>query len=370
MNNTTIKEKLMRIIVWGTGHIANEYVKRKSYHLQDKIIAFVDNNKDLWGGKFKDIDIIPPKLLECLKFDRLIICAMCVDDIKEQIEKEICIDLEKVITYFELEDEIKNKIVSRYAYSQDGEIQKVLEYYKFHPLNIFGFYNGDGENIIYPVEYETDGMPYILFEEKKMFFPKKFKFEIIDNVGCVRNILYEQGKHSPHLYVESEDIIKQDMVIVDAGVCEGNFALRYIDKAKKVYLIESDPVWVEALQRTFEPYKDKVVICDKFLAGEDTDGTITLDTLINEKIDILKMDIEGYEIDALKGGRRVLHDSDAYCAICSYHRHGDEQKIKKILQQYNYNVSTSEGYMFFPYDSYFELRRGIIYGRKDVNNGG
>ena len=42
----------MKVIVWGTGYFANEYVERKSYHIDDEIIAFVDNNKNLWGKEF------------------------------------------------------------------------------------------------------------------------------------------------------------------------------------------------------------------------------------------------------------------------------------------------------------------------------
>lgn len=212
--------------------------------------------------------------------------------------------------------------------------------------------------------YDMDGMPYTIFENKKMFYPRDYKFQLLDGIACLRNILREQGDHSPHQYIQPGYTMEKDMVIVDAGTCEANFALRYVEDAKRIYLVESDPRWVEALKRTFEPYKDKVIICDRFLSGEDTGDSITLDTLVNEKIDFLKMDIEGYEIEALAGAKRVLRESNARCAICSYHRHGDEQIIKDVLKEYGYHTSTSEGYMFFPYDTYLEFRRGIVYGNK------
>jgi 16S rRNA A1518/A1519 N6-dimethyltransferase RsmA/KsgA/DIM1 with predicted DNA glycosylase/AP lyase activity len=43
-------------------------------------------------------------------------------------------------------------------------------------------------------------------------------------------------------------------VVVDAGAAEGNFALSVIDKASKVYIIEGDAGWCEALRQTFLPY--------------------------------------------------------------------------------------------------------------------
>ena len=353
----------MRIVVWGTGYFANEFVERKSYHIDDNIIAFVDNNENVWGQKFKGTDIISPKQLAQINFDRLIICTAKFEEIKEQLQKELFIE-DEVITYFDVEDKIKDELISKYNDIQNDEIQSVLAYYKSHSLNVFGSYNEEDRDVIYPVKYDTDGMPYILFEGKRMFFPKSYPFAQDNNTACIKNILYEQGKHSPHLYMKDEYKIKKDTVIVDAGVCEGNFALRYIDYVKKIYLIESDPEWIKVLKKTFAPYKDKVVICDKYLSSEDTDKTITLDTLINEKIDFLKMDIEGYEISALEGGERVLRESNAYCAVCSYHKHNDEFKIKNLLWRYGYKTDTSQGFMFFPYDDNIEFRKGVVYGEK------
>lgn len=353
----------MRIVVWGTGYIANEYMERGCYRINDEVIAFVDNNRSLWGQKYKGIKIVSPDELQNLNFGRLIICTTYCSEVKEQIRKYTNVDGNKVITYFDLEEEIKGKLIDQYKNSPNMEIQAIIKYYKVHSLNIFGYYEGERE-IKYPVKYETDGMPYIIFEGKKMFYPKKHKFSKSCDCVYVKNLLYEQGMHSPHRYIKSDNIIRKNMVIVDAGVCEGNFALRYVEDAKKIYLIESDPHWVEALNRTFQPYKDKVVICDKYLSGEDTEDTITLDSLINEKIDLLKMDIEGYETEALKGGNRILRESSAYCAICSYHKHGDEQEIRSLLQSYGYQTDTSEGYMFFPYDTCLELRKGVVYGEK------
>lgn len=360
----------MKLIVWGVGYIATEFTYRKSYHPNDEIIYYVDNNKNMWGKKFAGMDVISPTQLEQIDFDRLVICTIdYCDEIREQIKNTIKIGSEKIITYSEVEEDIKHKFVEKYGNCDDTEIQQILEYYKLRSLNIYGTYDGESEDVLYPVDYDKDGMPYISFEGKKMFFPKEYNFEIIGKKVFIKNILYEQGKHSPHLYLKSDYMIKDGVVIVDAGVCEGNFALRYIDKAKKVYLIESDPKWVDALKRTFAPYQDKVVICNQYLSGEDTKNTVTLDTLVKENIDILKMDIEGYETDALRGAKRVLQESNAYCAICSYHKHNDEKNIKKILKQYGYDISTSEGYMYFWFDADVELRRGIVYGQKMTHDG-
>ena len=143
----------------------------------------------------------------------------------------------------------------------------------------------------------------------------------------------------------------------------------HIEKAKKVYLIQPNPLWMQALQRTFQPYRNKVVFCSKFVGKQDSADTITIDSLVSERADFIKMDIEGAELDALAGAKRTLEDSHAKCAICSYHRWHDEKAIRKMLEGYGYTTSTSKGYMFFPYDENImdtlDLRRGVVYGDKD-----
>ncbi len=122
---------------------------------------------------------------------------------------------------------------------------------------------------------------------------------------------------------------------------------------------------------TFLPYKDKTVLCNKFLSNNDSDKTICLDTLIGENVNFIKMDIEGEEVNALKGAGRILEKSPSLkCAVCSYHCHGDEQKIKQILHEHGFTTEVSKGYMLFLHDRSLmnspELRRGVVRGGKGI----
>ena len=249
----------------------------------------------------------------------------------------------------------------------DKEIQETVSYFKNKGLNVYGSYEEVKQR--YLVNRDQDNHPYIIFENKRMYYPDTYRFIKADGKEFVGDVLYEQQSGSPHQYVRNEEAIKQDSVIVDAGVCEGNFALRYIDKAKKVYLIEADNEWMQALKRTFRPYGDKVVFCQKFLTRYNSSNTITVDSLVKEEIDFIKMDIEGAEIDALLGARKTLQKSSAECAICSYHKQNDEENIRFILESYGYRTSVSKGYMFFVYDEdiidTLDLRRGVVYGEKE-----
>ncbi|GFI01448.1 hypothetical protein IMSAGC005_00270 [Lachnospiraceae bacterium] len=357
----------MKAIVWGAGRIAKDYYTKKVLYRNYEIIAFTDNNSALWHTEFNGVPILPPGEILKLQFDAVFIWNVFIDEIVKQLVEELYVPEDKIHTFQDLEKDLCRDLIKGNKDSKDVEIRKVLDYYQDKGFNIYGYYDKEPSLPCF-VERDKEGWPFIMFEGKRMYYPKEYAFAREDGRECVYDVLFEQGEHSPHQYITKEGQIQEGSIIIDAGVCEGNFSLRYIDRAKKVYLIESDPEWMAALRRTFKDYEDKVVFCQKFLTRYDSATTITLDTLVKEKIDFLKMDIEGAEVDALLGGKEVLKRSNANCAICSYHRKNDAENISWIMKKLGYHTSESEGYMFFVYDERIadsmDFRRGLVYADK------
>lgn len=360
----------MRIVIWGVGNIMQSYFLKKGLYKHDKIVAFIDNNPLFWRKSFKGIPILSPYELSTAKFDCVIICASDIENIKKQIINDLKVDLKKIKTIKEIEDYYTQELIKKYKNSTDEEIKKFISAIKKDGLSVFGNYNPELTD--YEVYRDEERHPYIIFKDKRIYYPDTYNyFRLQDGKEYISDIMYEQKEKSPHLYIENEEDIPQGTVIVDAGSCEGNFAIRFVDKASKIYLIESDPVWVECLRRTFKPFEDKVVICDKKLTRYDSFATITLDSLLyGQKIDFLKMDIEGEEIDALLGAKNILLNNNIKCSICSYHRMNDEKNIRFILENLKYTTRTSNGYMFFMYDDNIfdtlDLRKGIVYAEKII----
>lgn len=61
-----------------------------------QIMAFVDNNSELWGSKIGSIEILNPNVLINLKFEKIIITSQWVSDIKKQLEN-LGIDQSKIL---------------------------------------------------------------------------------------------------------------------------------------------------------------------------------------------------------------------------------------------------------------------------------
>ena len=112
-----------------------------------------------------------------------------------------------------------------------------------------------------PVEIvwdEASNMGYVPYRGRRMFFPKGWDEKRI--AGYYRSVVMEQDVRSPHCYANENCGVKKGDIIVDAGAAEGIFALDHIEEASRIYMIEADRGWIEALERTFCGDRDKVQI--------------------------------------------------------------------------------------------------------------
>ncbi len=174
-----------------------------------------------------------------------------------------------------------------------------------------------------------------------------------DAITYYRSLLIEQDKQSPHCYLP-ENVNMKDKTIVDCGVAEGNFILNYIEDVREAFFFEPDFEWIEALEKTYEPWKNKVHIIPKFvgLKSNGINCVVSLDDYFCEKkvqIDYIKMDIEGAELEAIKGAQNIIDNiENAKLLVCAYHRQDDCENIKSLLSKYSYNIR--KGTMFMIWD--------------------
>ena len=141
---------------------------------------------------------------------------------------------------------------------------------------------------------------------------------------------------------------------------------------KKIYRFEREAEWIAALEATFEPWKEKVVICNQFVSNSDQNDSVALDTFVNEHDDItfLKVDIEGEEANFLAGAKKFLQAEKQFkMAICTYHKQNDEVEFTTILERYNLEVRPTNGFMIFYHDQNIKdpyLRRGLLRVQKKL----
>ena len=163
--------------------------------------------------------------------------------------------------------------------------------------------------------------------------------------------------------------LTEQEVILDVGASYGDTLkdiVKYTNSHfKKVYCFEPDERCLTELVKTKEELNlENVVIINKgawdksetltFLSDSngvsskitenhiETDKnreeiyiieTVCIDDIIDEKITFIKMDIEGAELKALQGAKRIIREHKPKLAICVYHRNEDLLEISRYLTE-------------------------------------
>jgi FkbM family methyltransferase len=174
--------------------------------------------------------------------------------------------------------------------------------------------------------------------------------------------------------------LKEGDVVIDGGAYLGDFTLyaaKAAGKSGKVIAFEPDPLNYKKLLKNISLNNlENVIALNKGLYSDNTvlkfyndssggsffisddiesesNGIVEvpvvklddeMDRLGISKIDFIKMDIEGAEIEALKGCKKILNSNNLNLAIASYHILDGLptcKRLEKHLQEMGYNFETT-----------------------------
>ncbi len=361
-----MNERKKKIFLWGTGYIARRTFNQcQIVNLYD-VLGFIDNDVEKEGQSFRGIKIYSPAILENVIPEKIVVLTESYEEVYHQI-LNIHPEMESLIEnqhFF-----YKETLLKRYEEENDLEIIKAVNYIKKSGLDVFNHEFSEKYKNLNVNLYKdlTNNMYYVLHSEKKMYFPKSWTDQE-KIIMYYRSILMEQDISSPHRYLTKDFRVDKNDIVLDIGAAEGNFSLDIIDKVSKLYIIETDEDWIEALRETFKDYLEKVIIIKKYITSYNEGEFAALDSLVKEPVNFIKMDIEGNEWEALCGAKKLINRSKQLkCAICCYHRDVDEILIEDFLKENGFNCETTPGFMWYPgmaRQSYIstKLNRGIVRG--------
>jgi len=294
-------------------------------------------------------------------------------NLKETIKKTVPLSIQKKRWEYQAKKQeakknasLKREII-KYLKSNviEDDKKEVYKFLKRNPFSIFpyNFIKKYKHNSILVYTDDDCGMKYVLHEGKRLYFRSELNEDEIK--WYYNSLQLEQDINSPHRYEYGNFKVENNDIVVDVGTAEGNFALSVIERARKIYLFEADKSWFPALEKTFAPWKDKVVIINKYALDSNSDTTVCLDDYFKGiDINFIKIDVEGAEIKVLNGGKKILSaQKKIKIAVCTYHRQNDAEEINKMLKDEGFVTEFSKGYMLFNLDKDFAspyLRRGLI----------
>lgn len=194
----------------------------------------------------------------------------------------------------------------------------------------------------------------------------------------------------PYMMHDSEE------VFVDVGAFDAMSSLNFVKWAdgdyKKIYMFEANLDFHSRIDKKMKDVGAKYTLIPKGLWHEETQLTFfesphdseynvnldehncfnkssenkeqwishtidvgRMDDYINERVTFIKMDIEGSEVNALRGAERIIKTYKPKLAISVYHKKDDLWTIPKLILEYNPN------YRFYLRNYSFSFGESILY---------
>lgn len=198
--------------------------------------------------------------------------------------------------------------------------------------------------------YDSYKDVYSLLNDEK----SKRVFEKIINFKISFDLEFMQGFTNNHSeqYFDKELIGSiENISFVDAGGYVGDtipHIIRTFPDFKKIYCIEPSLLHLNIAKRDFAHCKNiEFINCgvgkrkefiDESQIKENecnhnyqTENINTIDNLISQKVDYIKMDIEGAEQDALLGAKETIKKYHPILAVCIYHKAEDWYRVPHIV---------------------------------------
>ena len=185
------------------------------------------------------------------------------------------------------------------------------------------------------------------------------------------------------IYEQRSVSVREDDVVIDVGAHLGTFTrIALMRGAGRVIAVEPDPVNAACFARTFAPeiaagrvtlvaaaawHSPGSLTFERGSASQtgrvsDSEGdravtvrAVTLDQIVEQskvdRVDFIKMDIEGAERHALAGARRLLSAYKPRLAICIYHAADDPEFVPRAVFAANdsYHTFTRDGFQAYFY---------------------
>jgi FkbM family methyltransferase len=288
-------------------------------------------------------------------------------------------------TYNLLEDELsRDLLVKLLAYRAMG----------FRKVKLPRNSNTYWEGIKYVQELDTRAeairipfvtWPLLCFDTKALGFNMRV-YTYAQNLAI--NFLQKQ-----YVFARDEVICKVELgdVVIDAGGCWGDTTLQFaceVGKSGHVYVFEFVPSNLGVMRKNFDLNQElasRITLVqhpvgfnsfDKLFFLENGPASrvaasklddryiecevLSIDKLVEKedikKVDFIKMDIEGSELDALKGAEATIRRFKPKLAICIYHKPDDYLTIPKYLHELGL------GYRFFIDHHTIFLGETVLFG--------
>lgn len=316
-------------------------------------------------------------------YNMLKLTGFSLDMLKGEYEKEIrdmygdSLPREDLLTFL-IKREAKHIVIFGCGAAAD----EIVDLLKFAGFSIYAFADNfkNGEHLGYPIIKVGEIPGEALIVISSLLHRDSMLEQLIELGYAMEQIFYPDSNMLFCPYGTSyfnEDIFepKEESVFIDGGCFHGETSKRFASWAKSyegIIAFEPDAHNASVCRRNLEGIKNVTLfnaglfsINSKMsferLGAEGASSRIleegceqvevkALDCVVTDKVSFIKLDIEGAELEALKGGRNIIQKDRPRMAICLYHKPEDIWEIprfvKSLVPEYHMAVRHHMTYIY------------------------
>ena len=191
-------------------------------------------------------------------------------------------------------------------------------------------------------------------EQSKDEFESLVNFRLNRDINYLENFEFRINEQ----YFEDFVVLPKTPTFIDGGGFDGitslTFMTKYDDYHKIYYFEPTESSMINSKRRLLDYkninfYQKGLWSSDTTLYFETTHGpankisdigdmsinTVSIDKIVSGRIDFIKLDIEGAEIEALKGAKFTIKNDKPKLAVCVYHNQSDFINVPKLVLELN-----------------------------------
>ena len=302
-------------MLFGAG-AAGEEMLRELHGLGIEVACFCDNDEKKHGTHYPGVPVIGPARLQSAYRGAVVIISVAgpaASQIHKQLEAMGC--FEKIIDYF----------------YRPGEF---YDYYGYVKDNAAAF----------------EALYRCLSDDKS-------REVLIGRINCIitGDLAFPAHLVDADQYFDKDIIrFKNDEVFLDAGAFDGQTSLEFANRAqgyRRILCMEPEEKNYQLLKTNTAGLSRTDVLKKGAWSGKQTlhfqsggfashicDGgdmaieVLSIDEMMQgERVTMIKMDIEGAELEALQGAQNTIRRDEPRLAICVYHKRGDILDIPRYI---------------------------------------
>jgi FkbM family methyltransferase len=264
-------------------------------------------------------------------------------------------------TVLQIEEVPKDSIILTAASGSPLEVIIKLDELGYTHFSYLAFIRYSGLELAHPpfiMDFKDDFLnneskyeeTYNLLEDEKSkeVFTKVINFKMTFDFDFMKGFTnnFDEQYFDQDLIPEIKNIS-----FVDGGAYVGDTLpniIKNFPDYKKIYCIEPNDLHIKIAKRNFSEQRDlEFINCglgnkkqistepqeveDNCAHDYQSQSIDTIDNLIKEKVDFIKLDIEGAEQDTIEGAKQTILNHHPILAICIYHKAEDWYKVPELV---------------------------------------